>query len=126
MMNDNIGYVKISRFSEKTYEEVIDKFSILLAKGMTKLILDLRDNPGGYMHIATQICDEFLKEGHLIVYTKDKNDNEDKTYATKKGLVEKTKLAVIINEQSASASEIIAGAIQDNDRGIIIGRRSFG
>ena len=126
MMNDNIGYVKISRFSEKTYEEVIDKFSILLAKGMTKLILDLRDNPGGYMHIATLICDEFLKEGHLIVYTKDRYDNEDKTYATKKGLVEKTKLAVIINEQSASASEIIAGAIQDNDRGIIIGRRSFG
>tara|TARA_B100001287_G_C22663312_1_gene521506 strand:+ start:513 stop:2015 length:1503 start_codon:yes stop_codon:yes gene_type:complete len=126
MIDDNIGYIKVVRFSETTYKEISEKYSQLLEKGMTKLILDLRNNRGGYMHIATRICDDFLKERELIVYTKDKDGKEKKRFAKKGGMLEETKLAVIINENSASASEIIAGAIQDNDRGIIIGRRSFG
>ena len=93
---------------------------------MTSLILDLRGNPGGFMDIADKIADEFLKEGKLIVFTKNKNGEVDKIYATGKGEFENNKVYVLINENSASASEIVSGALQDNDRGVIVGRRSFG
>ena len=121
MINDNIGYIKVVRFSETTYKEISENFSKLLEKGMSKLILDLRNNGGGYMHIATQICDDFLKDGELIVYTKDKYGNKEETIAKNGGKLEETKLAVIINENSASASEIVAGAIQDNDQLLLEG-----
>ena len=126
ILQDNIGYIKINRFSATTYEEMMNEISTLKDGGMKSLILDLRGNPGGYLHVANQICDEFLKEKELIVFTEGRNRAKKEIYATKKGTLEKIKVSVIIDEGSASASEIVAGAIQDNDRGIIIGRRSFG
>ena len=93
---------------------------------MKKLILDLRSNPGGYLHVANKICDEFLKANELIVYTEGDKRGKLEYHATSTGNLEETEIAVLINEGSASASEIVAGAIQDNDRGIIIGKRSFG
>ena len=105
---------------------MMSKISSLEDKGMKNLILDLRGNPGGYLHVANQICDEFLKEKELIVFTEGRNRSKKEFFATKNGSLEKIKISVIIDEGSASASEIIAGAIQDNDRGQIIGRRSFG
>ncbi len=126
ILHDDIGYIKINRFSATTYEEMMSKISTLKDRGMKSLILDLRGNPGGYLHVANQICDEFLKENELIVFTEGRNRAKKEFFATKKGTLEKIKVSVIIDEGSASASEIVAGAIQDNDRGIIIGRRSFG
>ena len=95
-------------------------------QGAKKLTLDLRDNPGGYMGIAEQMADEFLKDHQLILFTKNKKGQIDSTFATKKGTFENKPIYVLINERSASASEIIAGALQDNDIGTIVGRRSFG
>ena len=126
ILQDDIGYIKINRFSATTYEEMMSKISTLKDIGMKSLILDLRGNPGGYLHVANQICDEFLKENELIVFTEGRNRAKKEIFATKKGSLEKIKVNVIIDEGSASASEIVAGAIQDNDRGMIIGRRSFG
>jgi carboxyl-terminal processing protease len=126
MLKNKVGYIKINRFSESTYAEFNHKLNALLKKGATSLLLDLRDNSGGYMEEAIKITDDFLPNNKLIVFTKDKKGNIDKTFATKKGIFEKGKITILINENSASASEIIAGAIQDNDRGLIIGRRSFG
>ena len=126
MLKDNIGYIKVSRFSATTYDEMIKKVNVLQKKGMDKLILDLRGNPGGYLHIANQICDEFLKEGELIVFTKGRKRSREETFASKKGRLENTQVITLIDEGSASASEIVSGALQDNDRGVIIGRRSFG
>jgi len=93
---------------------------------MEELILDLRGNPGGYLHIANQMCDEFLKDGELIVFTEGRNRPKEETFATQNGQLENIKVIVLIDEGSASASEIVSGALQDNDRGKIIGRRSFG
>ncbi|RDI06766.1 S41 family peptidase [Flavobacterium sp. AG291] len=126
MAGSNTGYIKVNRFAETTADEFHRSLINLKAQGATSLIVDLRDNGGGYLEKAVEIADEFLKDGQLIVMTKNKKNREDRTYATKKGDFESGKLYVLINENSASASEILAGAIQDNDRGVIVGRRSFG
>ena len=126
MINSTIGYIKISKFAATTYQEYLKAFNDLSKQGMKKLILDLRGNPGGYLNAAVDISDEFLTNGLQIVYTQGKA-NPKKTYkATEHGSFENNPLVVLIDEGSASASEIVAGAIQDNDRGTIIGRRSFG
>lgn len=126
LLNDSAGYIKINRFAETTYEEFKTGLTKLKKEGLTTLVIDLRDNGGGYMDEAIDIADELLKDKQLIVFTKNKKGNIKKTYATKKGDFEKGNVFVLINENSASASEILAGAIQDNDRGTIVGRRSFG
>jgi carboxyl-terminal processing protease len=126
LLNPTTGYIKINRFAESTYEEFYKGLAKLKEQGAKSLVIDLRDNGGGYLEQAVAIADEFLKDKQLIVFTKDKNGTVEKTYATKEGSFENGRLFVLINENSASASEILAGAIQDNDRGTIIGRRSFG
>lgn len=126
MTSGDIGYIKINKFAATTYNEYLKAFNELNKQGMKKLILDLRGNPGGYLNAAVDISDEFLTNGLQIVYTQGKA-NPKKTYrATQRGSFEKNNLVILIDEGSASASEIVAGAIQDNDRGLIIGRRSFG
>ncbi|MBA4241221.1 MAG: peptidase S41 [Sphingobacteriaceae bacterium] len=126
MVKPTIGYIKISKFAATTYDEYLKAFNELSKQGMKKLILDLRGNPGGYLNAAVDISDEFLANGLQIVYTQGKA-NPKKTYkATTRGSFENNPLVVLIDEGSASASEIVAGAVQDNDRGTIIGRRSFG
>ncbi|WP_163410108.1 S41 family peptidase [Flavobacterium ajazii] len=126
MLSNNTGYIKINRFAETTYDEFKAGLTKLKQKGIQSLVIDVRDNGGGYMEEAVAIADEFLKDKQLIVFTKNKNGTTEKTYATKSGSFETGKVTVLINENSASASEILAGAIQDNDRGTIVGRRSFG
>ncbi len=126
MINPKLGYIKINRFAESTYLEFQKSFEDLLAKGASNLVLDFRDNPGGFLQIAEQIADEFLEDGKLILFTKNKTNAIVKSFATSKGQFEQTEVYVLINENSASASEIVAGALQDNDRGTIVGRRSFG
>jgi carboxyl-terminal processing protease len=126
MVDDSIGYIKLSRFAVNTYEELVSALNKLLAQGMTRLILDLRGNYGGFLQAAINISDEFLPDQKLIVYTEGNSRPNNYAYATKKGIFENNKMEVLIDEASASASEIVAGAIQDNDRGLIIGRRSFG
>lgn len=126
MLTDKLGYIKINRFAETTYKEFKTALKKLQKEGITQLVLDLRDNPGGYLNVAERIADEFLKKNKLILFTKGKKGNIEKTYATKKGDFEDGEVFVLINEKSASASEVIAGALQDNDKGTIIGRRSFG
>ncbi|MEZ4874870.1 MAG: S41 family peptidase [Flavobacteriaceae bacterium] len=126
MLNNETGYIKINRFSETTYAEFKEGLEALLDEGMKTLVLDLRDNPGGYISSAQKVLDEFLGNGKLLLITKNKAGDEDKSYATRKGDFENGKLYVLINENSASASEIVAGALQDNDKGTIVGRRSFG
>jgi len=127
MIDDKIGYIKINRFAETTYAEFKDALKGLMDKGMQQLILDLQNNGGGYMSAAIGIADEFLKEGSVIVSQKGqshKYDREDR--ANKGGMFEEGALMVLINEGSASASEIVSGALQDNDRALVVGRRSFG
>jgi carboxyl-terminal processing protease len=126
MLQDKTGFIKINRFAETTYTEFHKALVGLKKQGMNELIIDLRDNGGGYLEIANQIADEILKENVLIVKTKNKKGKVDETLATKKGDFENGKVYILINENSASASEILAGAVQDNDRGTIVGRRSFG
>lgn len=126
LIGNSVGYIKINRFAETTFNEFKTGLTRLKQKGIQSLVVDLRDNGGGYMEEAIAIADEFLKDKQLIVFTKSKNGSTEKTYATKSGSFETGKVYVLINENSASASEILAGAIQDNDRGTIVGRRSFG
>jgi len=126
MLSPDMGYIKINRFAESTYKEFKNALRSLKNKGAKKLTLDLRDNPGGYLGIAEQLADEFLEDGKLILYTKNKKGKIEKMFATEAGTFEDKPIYVLINERSASASEIIAGALQDNDVGTIIGRRSFG
>ena len=126
MAEPGVGYIKVSRFAASTYDEFRKGFNKLTKQGMKKLIVDLRGNGGGYLNAAVDIADEFLNKGMLIVYTKGKSSPEKKYFATEKGSFENSKLVVLIDEGSASASEIVAGALQDNDRATIIGRRSFG
>ena len=126
LLDNNTGYIKINRFAETTFKEFKIGLARLQQKGIQSLVVDLRDNGGGYMEEAVAIADEFLKDKQLIVFTKNKDGSTEKTYATKSGSFEKGKVTILINENSASASEILAGAIQDNDRGTIVGRRSFG
>jgi carboxyl-terminal processing protease len=126
MINDEIGYIRIGQFAATTSEEYLNKFLTLKEKGMRKLILDLRDNPGGYLNTAIKIADEFLPDKKLVVYTKGKARPEEKYFATQRGFFEEGDVVVLIDEGSASASEIVAGALQDWDRATIVGRRSFG
>ena len=126
MLQPDMGYIRMNRFAESTYEEFRKSLKELKSKGAEKLVLDLRDNPGGYLNIAEQIADEFLPKGKLILFTKNKKGQVEKTFATSRGAFENYPVYVLINERSASASEIIAGALQDNDIGTIVGRRSFG
>jgi carboxyl-terminal processing protease len=126
IVKPNIGYIKISRFASTTYDEFIKAFNMLNKKGMTKMILDLRGNGGGFLNTAVSLADEFLINGLQIVYTQGKAHPKKIYSATSRGGFEKNKLVVLIDEGSASASEIVAGALQDNDRATIIGRRSFG
>lgn len=126
MLNKDTGYIRIDRFAMTTYKEFKDDLTKLQKQGMKALVIDLRGNPGGYMEMAVEIIDELLPEKKLIVYTKSKSGKIEKSFSTKKGSFEKGETYVLIDENSASASEIVAGALQDNDRGTIIGRRSFG
>lgn len=127
MIGPEIGYIKISRFSQTTYDEFQEALTKLKGNGMKKLVLDLQGNPGGYMNQAIDLADEFLPAGEKIVFTKGKDTryNSD-AMSTKKGEFESGDLIVLVNEGSASASEILAGALQDNDRALVVGRRSFG
>jgi carboxyl-terminal processing protease len=126
MLTKNIGYIKLSKFSATTHEEFVNGLQKLKAKGMTKLVLDLRDNGGGYLQAAIDVADEFLEENKLIVYTQGAHRAKSVVNSTAGGNFEQGQLVILINEFTASASEIVSGAIQDNDRGLIIGRRSFG
>lgn len=126
MLTRDMGYIKINRFAESTFNEFKEALKKLKLRGAEKLVLDLRDNPGGYLGIAEKLADEFLEDDKLILFTKNKKGRIKKAFATKKGDFEDKPVYVLINERSASASEIIAGALQDNDVGTIIGRRSFG
>ena len=126
MATPDIGYLKVSRFSSTTMKDMRLEMAMLKEKGMKDLILDLQGNGGGYLRTAINMADEFLEKDQLIVYQEGKSSPRDNTYATSLGSFEKGKLAILIDQSSASASEIVAGAIQDWDRGIIIGRRSFG
>lgn len=126
MITGNIGYIKINNFAMTTFDEFMKSMNELKAGGMTKLILDLRENSGGVMESAIKIADQFLKEGQMIVYTLGRSQPRTEAKATGNGQFETGDLVLLIDEWSASASEILAGAIQDNDRGALIGRRSFG
>jgi carboxyl-terminal processing protease len=126
LVEPKIGYIKINRFAETTYAEFSRGLQKLKKQGATTLILDVRANGGGYMEMATQIADDFLKNGQKIVLLKNRKGPVEKTVATEKGSFESGKVLILQDENSASASEILAGAIQDNDRGLVIGRRSFG
>jgi carboxyl-terminal processing protease len=126
MLDNRTGYIKIARFAAKTYEEYMEAFHKLKTQGMEQLILDLRGNPGGYLNAATRLADEFLEKDKLIVYTQGKSRPRESYYSTEKGEFEKGRLVVLVDEGSASASEILAGALQDLDRATIVGRRSFG
>lgn len=126
MLNDTTGYLKLLRFAQTSTDEMRQAIRDLKSEGARRLVLDLRDNPGGLMQIAREIADEFLEDDQMIVFTKDRSGNLRNYEATSRGTWEKGPLVVLINENSASASEIVAGAIQDNDRGWIIGERSFG
>ncbi len=127
MIDHEIGYIKVSRFAQTTFDEFQEALTKLKKDGMKKLVLDLQGNPGGYMNQAIDLADEFLPADEKIVFTKGKDTkyNSD-ALSTSKGQFEQGDLIVLVNEGSASASEILAGALQDNDRGLIIGRRSFG
>ncbi|RZN83691.1 MAG: S41 family peptidase [Winogradskyella sp.] len=126
MLTNNLGYIKINRFAESTYKEFKRALDKLQDRGATKLALDLRDNPGGFLGIAEQIADEFLEDDKLILFTKNKKGRRENIYATRRGDFEEGQVYILINESSASASEVIAGALQDNDKGVIVGRRSYG
>jgi carboxyl-terminal processing protease len=126
MLNSEVGYIKINRFAESTYDEFQHGMTKLRNSGMKIFVIDLRDNGGGYVETAVKIADELLVNKKLIVFTKNKRNEIQKAIATDVGDFEEGKVYILINENSASASEILAGAIQDNDRGIIVGRRSFG
>ena len=126
MLTEKLGYIKVNRFAESTYREFKKSLKKLIALGATEMALDLRGNPGGFLGIAEQMVDEFLGKNKLILFTKNKRGHIEESYATRKGDFEKGKVYVLIDENSASASEIVAGALQDNDKGTIIGRRSYG
>ena len=126
MLTDKLGYIKVNRFAESTYKEFKKGLDKLQDLGATEIALDLRDNPGGFLGIAEQIVDEFLEDDKLILFTKNKRGNIENSYSTSKGDFEDGKIYVLIDENSASASEIVAGALQDNDKGTILGRRSYG
>ena len=126
MFTDKVGFIKLSQFSRTSFSEVKKALASLRARGMTSLIFDLRGNSGGFLDQAILIANEFLPAGSLIVYTEDRNGKQLRQYSDGRGSSTDLRIAVLIDEASASSSEILAGALQDNDRGTIIGRRSFG
>ncbi len=126
MMEKNVGYIKLDRFAQESTKEFKQAMEKLQAQGMKSLILDLRSNTGGYLNTAIEMVDQFLKEGQLIVYTEGLHSPRQEWKSSDAGLYTEGKLVVLIDEGSASASEILSGAIQDHDRGVVIGRRSFG
>lgn len=126
MLNNQTGYIKIERFAASTHQEFVEALEKLQAQQMKNLILDLRNNPGGYLSAATDIADELLDDKKLIVYTEGRTQRRVEYKAENPGSFETGKLVVLIDEGSASASEIVSGAVQDWDRGVILGRRSFG
>ena len=126
MAEPGVGYIKVSRFSATTMKEFREKLTELKTAGMKDLILDLQGNGGGYLRTAIEMADEFLDDRKLVVYTEGRTSPREDTYSTKDGLFEKGRLVVLVDEGSASASEIVSGAIQDWDRGLVVGRRSFG
>jgi len=126
MLDENTGYIKLSRFSETTSEEFSKVATELVDQGMKNLVLDLRDNPGGYLNEAIAILNQIFEEQKIMVYTKGEHHNRNEYKSTGRSFIKIEEVAVLIDEGSASASEIVAGAIQDWDRGTIIGRRSFG
>ena len=126
MLTDRIGFIRLSQFARTSYDEVTKSIDTLRKQGMQSLILDLRDNSGGFLDQAILIANEFLERGKLIVYTEDRDKKRIRQYSDGRGKATDLEVAVIIDEGSASSSEILAGALQDNDRGTIIGRRSFG
>jgi carboxyl-terminal processing protease len=126
MVNDSVGYIKLSKFSATTHHELLTALKKLKELGMQKLLFDLRGNSGGYLQTAIKVADEFLEQRQLIVYTEGHNRPRQVAYSTGKGTFINKPLMILIDEASASASEIIAGSIQDNDRGLVAGRRSFG
>lgn len=126
MLNEEVGYIKLNRFAQTTMDEFYEAMAELEPMGMKHLVLDLRGNSGGYLNTAIQLSDEFLGDKELIVYTEGVSSPKRDHFATQHGKFEKGKLVVLIDEGSASASEIVSGAIQDHDRGLIVGRRSFG
>lgn len=126
MIDSSIAYVHLVKFADRTYEEFMQSLEKLQANGMKKLILDLRGNGGGLLQQAVNIADEFLDEDKLIVYTEGLHSDKAEYRCRKEGLFEKNKMVVLIDELSASASEVLSGALQDWDRATIIGRRSFG
>ena len=126
MLDENTGYIKLSKFSKNTHEEFLSAATQLKKDGMSNLLLDLRGNTGGLLDQAFEVANEFLEKGHLIVYTEGRMRPRQNYYANGKGICNTINVAVLIDETTASASEIVAGALQDNDRGVIIGRRSYG
>jgi len=126
MPEPGIGYIRLNNFSATTHEEVHNSLEALKSKGMKKLILDLRGNGGGYLKAAIDVSDEFLGSGELIVYTEGMHHKREVAKATADGLFEKGDLVILVDEGTASAAEIVSGAVQDHDRGMIVGRRSFG
>ncbi len=126
MLDDSTGYIRIKNFGEKTYAEMLASLALLSAEGFSNLVIDLRDNTGGYLDKAVQMANEFLPKNRLIVYTEGRKSPRTDYKSDGRGSYQQIPLVVLINEGSASASEIFAGAIQDNDRGTVIGRRSFG
>ena len=126
MVTDDIGYIRLSQFARTSYIELLKALIELRSAGMHKLIFDLRDNAGGYLDQAIMIANEFLPKGKLIVYTEDRERKQMKEYSDGSGSSSDLALVILIDEGSASSSEILAGAVQDNDRGTIVGRRSFG
>lgn len=126
MMDNNIGYIRVKSFGDQTYTEMLYALANLHVRGMNSLIVDLRGNRGGYMHTAIQMVNEFLPKDRLIVYTEGRSVDREDYFSNGHGSFQQIPLVVLIDEMSASSSEIFAGAIQDNDRGTVIGRRSFG
>ena len=124
--NDEIGYIKVSKFGKNTYSEFLNALAKLSIEGSSKFIIDLRGNSGGYMESAINMVNEFLPAGYMIVYTKGNASPLNEIFSNGIGSFQENQIVVLVDEWSASASEIFAGAIQDNDRGLIIGRRSFG
>ena len=126
MLDTKTGYIRLNRFAMSSTEEFRQAIDKLQKQGMENLILDLQGNGGGYLHIANELADDFLEKGKLVVYQQGNRMPKTETFATEKGVFEKGRLIVLVDESSASGSEILAGAVQDWDRGVIVGRRTFG
>ncbi len=126
ILRDSVGYIKMLQFARTTHSELVSAIAKLEAEGLKSLILDLRGNSGGYLDQAIMIANELLPNGKLIVYTEDRNGAQQREYSNGRGRITELDIAILIDESSASSSEILAGAIQDNDRGTIVGRRSYG